>query len=50
MAGHVCIAIAGPKNAAMTLEMGSSDREGNMWFFAQNTIDFLKSQLKDKVG
>ena len=50
VAGHVCIAIAGPKNVAMTLETGSSDREENMWIFAKTTIDFLKSQLKDKVG
>jgi nicotinamide-nucleotide amidase len=48
-AGHVCIAIAGPKNVAMTLETGISDREENMWIFAQTTLDFLKSQLKDKV-
>ena len=49
-AGHVCIAIAGPKNVAMTLETGSSDREENMWIFAQTTLDFLIFQLKDRVG
>jgi nicotinamide-nucleotide amidase len=48
-AGHVCIAIVGPKNVAMTLETGISAREKNMWIFAQTTLDFLKSQLKDKV-
>ena len=50
VAGHVCIVIAGPKNVAMTLETGSFDREENMWIFTQTTINFLKSQLKDKVG
>ena len=45
-----CIAIAGPKNVAMTLETGSADREENMWIFAQTTLDFLIFQLKDRVG
>ena len=36
VAGHVCIAIAGPKNVAMTLETGSSDRKENIWIFCAN--------------
>ena len=43
--GHVCIAVAGPIEAAMTLETGSSDREANMWRFAQASLDFLQTTM-----
>jgi nicotinamide-nucleotide amidase len=46
-AGHSCIAVAGPKNEVMTLETGSSDRQGNMQVFAQTALTFLLKNLAD---
>jgi len=40
-AGHACFAIAGPRERALTLETGSSDRAGNMMAFAAAGIDLL---------
>lgn len=45
-AGHVCIAVAGPTNAVMTLETGSAEREENMWEFAQAALDFLRATIE----
>ena len=46
-AGHACIAVAGPVEKVITVETGSSDREGNMWTFASAAIELLKSCLKE---
>ena len=35
--GHSCSAMAGPLERSMTLETGSSDREENMWRFAEES-------------
>ena len=40
-AGHTCIAVAGPKQAVMTLETASVDRVDNMQVFAATALTFL---------
>ena len=45
--GHACIAVAGPVEAAITLETGDADREGNMWTFAKAALDLLEKCARD---
>ena len=45
VAGHVAIALSGPKILARTLETGSDDREGNMWRFAGEALELLRDAL-----
>jgi nicotinamide-nucleotide amidase len=40
--GHTCIAIAGPIEAALTVETGEADRAGNMFAFAAAALEMLK--------
>ncbi len=44
-AGHACFAIAGPLQRSMTLETGQSDREQNMWRFAEESLSFMERVL-----
>jgi PncC family amidohydrolase len=44
--GHACIAVCGPIDAVITVETGSTDREGNMWTFARSAIELLESCLR----
>ena len=44
-AGHSCIAVAGPIEAAMTLETGSADRLANMHAFTEAALKFLLRNL-----
>ncbi len=44
-AGHVCVAIAGPSEQAITLQTGNKDRQANMQTFAETTLDFLERVL-----
>lgn len=44
-AGHSCIAISGPVDAAMTLETGSADRLANMTAFTETALNFLLKHL-----
>jgi nicotinamide-nucleotide amidase len=44
-AGHACIAVAGPVERVITLETGATDREANMWAFAQAALDLLKGAI-----
>ncbi|MCH8226273.1 MAG: CinA family protein [Chloroflexi bacterium] len=46
-AGHVCIAVAGPVERAITLETGDADREANMWVFTRAALDLLEQCIKD---
>ncbi|MGB3448088.1 MAG: CinA family protein [Xanthobacteraceae bacterium] len=46
-AGHSCIAIAGAKARAITLETGSTDRLGNMHAFARAALSELLMALSD---
>jgi nicotinamide-nucleotide amidase len=45
-AGHACFAVVGPVERSMTLETGGSDREVNMWAFAESALAFLEECIK----
>ncbi|WP_454624440.1 CinA family protein [Bradyrhizobium cenepequi] len=45
-AGHSCMAVAGPVEAAITLETGSSDRQANMQAFAKAALNLLLENLR----
>ena len=47
-AGHACIAVAGPVTRVVTIETGETDREGNMWAFAQAALDLLSTCLSSE--
>ena len=49
-AGHVCIAVAGPLERALTLETGSADREDNMWRFAAASLELLEAAVRDQAA
>ena len=40
--GHTCIAVAGPVEAALTIETGEADRGANMTAFAAAALEMLK--------
>ena len=44
-AGHTCIAIAGRKESAATLQTGSADRAANMRAFARRALELLAEQI-----
>ncbi len=46
-AGHSCFAMSGPLERSMTLETGLSDREENMWRFAEESLAFMESVLDE---
>jgi PncC family amidohydrolase len=43
--GHSCLAVAGPAQAALTIETGNSDRLANMRAFAATALNLLWQQL-----
>ena len=45
-AGHACIAVSGPVEAAITVATGSADREENMKAFARAAIELLEACLR----
>ena len=45
-AGHACIAVSGPVDAAITLETGDADREANMWRFTRRALALLEDCLR----
>jgi nicotinamide-nucleotide amidase len=45
-AGHTCIAVVGPSKFSTTLKTGKSDREENMWAFAEKTLQVFEDVLK----
>ncbi len=45
--GHSCFAMVGPLQRSMTLATGLSDREENMWRFAEESLSFMESVLGD---
>ena len=47
-AGHACIAVVGPVTRVITLETGETDREANMWAFAQAALDLLLACLSEE--
>jgi len=44
--GHACIAVSGPREAVVTVETGSADREANMREFARRALELLESCLR----
>ena len=44
-AGHSCMALAGPEQAAITIETGSGDRQANMHAFAEAALNMLLQNL-----
>ena len=46
-AGHACIAVSGPVERSITIETGESDREGNMWAFAEAAFALLEECLNE---
>lgn len=44
-AGHSCLAVAGPREAALTIETGSSDRVANMRRFAAAALLLLERTI-----
>ena len=50
LAGHSCIAVAGPTDRAMTLETGSGDRLGNMHAFAAAALELLFDAIAPHGG
>ena len=45
VAGHSCIAVSGPVEKVITLETGLSDREENMWLFAEKSLKTLEKAI-----
>ena len=45
VAGHSCIAVSGPVEKVITLETGLSDREENMWLFAEKSLKTLEQAI-----
>ena len=45
VAGHSCIAVSGPVERVITLETGLSDREENMWLFAEKSLQTLEQAI-----
>jgi len=45
--GHACIAVVGPVERSITVETGSTDREANMWAFAQAAFELLKQCINE---
>ena len=45
--GHACFAVAGPVEKVITLETGDTDREKNMWVFAQAALDLLMECINE---
>jgi nicotinamide-nucleotide amidase len=48
--GHSCIAVAGARERAITLETGSSDRVANMQAFSAAALDLLLEMLAAKAA
>ncbi|MDH5748239.1 MAG: CinA family protein [Rhodospirillales bacterium] len=48
-AGHVCIAVAGPAERAVTLETGDVVREANMWRFASASLELLETVIMESA-
>lgn len=46
-AGHACIAVAGPVEAAVTIETRSADRVANMWMFARAALELLERSVRE---
>jgi nicotinamide-nucleotide amidase len=46
-AGHTCLGVVGPRERALTLSTGDSDRARNMVAFTQAALDLLADCIRD---
>lgn len=44
--GHACLAVSGPLTQVITVETGSTDREANMWTFAERALRLLEACVR----
>ncbi len=47
--GHACIAVAGPVEAAITIETGSAEREANMAVFTLKALELLENSIRGQT-
>ena len=47
--GHSCFALVGPFERSMTLETGLSERQENMWRFAEESLTFIEKSFTETV-
>lgn len=47
--GHACIAVTGPVERTRVIETGSDDRVGNMYAFANATLELLARTLEEQL-
>ena len=47
-AGHACVAVAGPLQAARTIETGDADRGANMDVFARQLLQLFEETLRSQ--
>ena len=45
-AGHACLAVAGPVEAAISFKTWSAEREANMWAFTRRALELLEECLR----
>ena len=45
-AGHVCLAVSGPSNGAITLRTGQAERLGNMQAFTLAALHYLQEKIE----
>ncbi len=48
--GHVCLAVAGPLERAITVATGIADREANMWRFAAAALELLEAAVRETAA
>ena len=48
-AGHACLAVAGPRERAATLETGAGDRAANMRAFTAAALELLRSCISEST-
>jgi nicotinamide-nucleotide amidase len=44
--GHSCIAVVGPHSRSITIETGRTEREANMWRFAQEALALFEQVVR----
>ncbi len=48
-AGHSCIAVAGPRQAVLTVATGRSGREDNMWEFTRAALRLFEATVREQA-
>jgi nicotinamide-nucleotide amidase len=47
--GYACIAVSGPIETVIAVEMDSADREANMWVFTRKATESFESRLAESM-